>query len=342
MPPLPRTPPPVSDLEVTLAGDVLELAWSAMPPPETGPVRVEFHAAWESAAREASSETEQEDLEQFLGRASRVEGPAFEWGAQARRRRHRMSWALDTGGLAAGEDIRVVLLTRSGRREVVSNEVRLRAPEVPPPPVSSLEVVPEPDGVRLRWGAFESAGRLELYRQEEGDAEVLLLARIDPAVGEFEDRSVRLGETYRYSARLRQKMSERSWVAGVPVPSDPITYRDIFPPAPPQGLTLVIEGEGARLLWSPNREPDLAGYRIYRRSQRGTDREVATLRPWDVTWLDPQPSEGTSVEYWLTAFDSSPQENESQPSDSVSGVVRRPRALPAVKPEAPHAQEGQP
>jgi hypothetical protein len=356
LPPLPRTPPAVSDLEVTLAGDALELAWGAPPPLEPGPVRVEFRVAWESgpgvapagvqegaAARAAEDEAAERigsDLEEFLDRATRVDGPALDWGAQAGRRPRRMSWRFDTGGLSAGDWVRVVLVARSDRREVASNEVRVRVPDEPPAALPSLELVPEPEGVRVRWAPLESVGRLELYREEEGEPEARLLVRVDPATGEFEDRSVRLGQTYRYAARLRRKEGERSWVAGRSLRSAPVTYRDLFPPAPPRGLTLVVEGGGVRLLWSPNREPDLAGYRIYRRQEKQAGGVVATALPWDVTWLDAEPGEGASVEYWLTAFDSSPQENESSPSDPVSGVVRRPRALPGQKPEAPEGPDG--
>jgi hypothetical protein len=139
LPPLPRTPPAVSDLEVTLAGDALELAWGAPPPLEPGPVGVEFRVAWESgpgvapagvqegaAARAAEDEAAERigsDLEEFLDRATRVDGPALDWGAQAGRRPRRMSWRFDTGGLSAGDWVRVVLVARSDRRVAWRREI---------------------------------------------------------------------------------------------------------------------------------------------------------------------------------------------------------------------------
>ena len=334
LPPLPRTPPPVSDLEVTLAGETLELAWRASPPLEPGPAHVEYYAAWESGPGAAPPEPEQSDLKQVLQRAAQEEGPTIEWPPQSGRRPRRMSWQIETRGLVPEEWVRVVLLTRSGRRHTVSNQVHLQVPAQPPPATSSLELIPEPEGVRVRWEPLESEGRLEMYREERDQPRVLLV-HVAPAAGEFEDSSVRLGGSYRYSVRLRRKAGERAWVAGPFVRSELMTYRDIFPPAAPKGLTLVIEGEGVRLLWSPNREPDLAGYRVYRRLEGGEEVKVTELPPWDVTWLDAEPSEGAAVEYRMTAIDSSPQENESAPSDPVSGIVRRPRAITGERPGRP-------
>jgi len=331
LPPLPRTPPPVSDLEVTLAGDVLELAWGASPPLEPGPARVEYDVVWESGPAAAPAEPEEFDLKHFLQRATQEEGPAIEWTPQSGRRSRRMSWQIETRGLAPEKWVQVVLLARSGRRHTVSNQVHLQVPAQPPPAISSLELIPEPDGLRVRWEPFESEGRLEVYR-EENDQPRTLLARVASSAGELEDSSVRLGGSYRYSLRLRHKAGERTWVAGPVVRSELMTYRDIFPPAAPKGLTLVIEGEGVRLLWSPNREADLAGYRVYRRLGGGEEAKVTDLSPWDVTWLDVEPAEGVAVEYRMTAIDSSPQKNESAPSDPASGTVRRPRAVTGERP----------
>ena len=324
----------MGDLEVTLAGDALELAWGASPPLEPGPAHVEYRAAWEAGPGAAPAEPEASDLKQFLQRATQEEGPVIDWASQSGRRPRRMSWQIETRELAPEEWLRVVLLTRSGRRHTVSNAVHLQVPAQPLPATSSLELIPEPDGLRVRWEPLEGEGRLEMYRQEEDQPRVLL-AHVSPAAGEFEDASVRLGGSYRYSVRLRRKAGERAWVAGPFVQSELMTYRDIFPPAAPKRLTLVIEGEGVRLLWSPNREPDLAGYRVYRRLEGGEEAKVTELPPWDVTWLDEEPPEGAAVEYRMTAIDSSPQQNESEPSDPVSGTVRRPRAVTVERPGRP-------
>jgi len=92
--------------------------------------------------------------------------------------------------------------------------------------------------------------------------------------------------------------------------------RDSIPGAP-QGLHLLLENSYARLYWRKNPEPDLQGYRIYRR-------ERATVLQWslwsvigesaDTTYLDTTVQFGYTYEYKLTSFDS--LGNESKFSDS--------------------------
>ncbi len=192
--------------------------------------------------------------------------------------------------------------------------------------------MPEQEGIRLRWLALRSSMRLELFRGEGSSGKLMPLAQIDPGAGEFLDASVRLGETYRYVARLRTRAGERAWATGPRFETDTVRFLDTFPPQAPRGLRLVIEAEGARLLWSPSRENDLAGYRIYRRTGEQPDVVMAIVEPWGVTWLDAGAEEGAALEYWLTAFDSSPQANESAPSERVATVMRRLRTLPGSQP----------
>jgi hypothetical protein len=85
-----------------------------------------------------------------------------------------------------------------------------------------------------------------------------------------------------------------------------------------------VEGSDLRLLWSPNREPDLAGYRVLRRLGDGPEQAVATVRSWEVTWVDGGVPEGADAVYRVTAFDSSPQANESGPSEPVAAGRRAP------------------
>jgi len=60
-------------------------------------------------------------------------------------------------------------------------------------------------------------------------------------------------------------------VEGEDAPVINITTKDIFPPGVPSGLQAVFSGVSQQsfidLTWTPNTEPDLAGYNVYRRTE---------------------------------------------------------------------------
>src|SRR5207245_784236 len=108
-----------------------------------------------------------------------------------------------------------------------------------------------------------------------------------------------------------------------------VTPRDIFPPAPPQGLVAaVLPGPNAGtplvdISWSINLETDLAGYRVYRSEREGARGELVTPD------LLPTPAvRDTSVEpghrYWYTVTAVDRAGNESAPSNPVAIDVTQP------------------
>jgi hypothetical protein len=70
--------------------------------------------------------------------------------------------------------------------------------------------------------------------------------------------------------------SEPSAIAGA-------TFKDLVPPAPPAGLTALVETGAVRLVWDPVDAPDLAGYKIYRTEGTG----IEQLRPAGTLPLNP-------------------------------------------------------
>jgi hypothetical protein len=51
--------------------------------------------------------------------------------------------------------------------------------------------------------------------------------------------------------------------------------RDVFPPAVPEGLLVLQEEGGNRLVWNPGLARDLAGYRVWARDGDGEWRQLA-------------------------------------------------------------------
>lgn len=169
---------------------------------------------------------------------------------------------------------------------------------ISPPAINGLTAQVRPDGVLLSWhpstessaGAAANEPQSTLFRIKrvrrnpvpEGTAaaegakpapEVQTLAvhssgGVDP--GHALDQDAALNEQYEYSVERVATVNLSGHaieVEGHTSDSIPITTNDVFPPAVPQNLAAVADtGAGAiDLSWTPDTEPDLAGYVLYRR-----------------------------------------------------------------------------
>jgi len=94
-------------------------------------------------------------------------------------------------------------------------------------------------------------------------------------------------------------------------PTVKVTPRDVFPPAPPQGLSSIYSAGAVELVWTANTEPDLAGYNVYRledHTPRLLNKELLRTPIYRDTTAAP----GKTLTYYVTAVDLSG--NESKPS----------------------------
>jgi fibronectin type 3 domain-containing protein len=73
------------------------------------------------------------------------------------------------------------------------------------------------------------------------------------------------------------------------------------------------------LRWQPSPAPDLAGYRVYRRSPG--ESQPSRLIPELLTkpyFVDSRVKQGQTYYYYVTAVDNSPRANESLPSEEAA------------------------
>lgn len=103
---------------------------------------------------------------------------------------------------------------------------------------------------------------------------------------------------------------------------------DTAAPAAPQNLVATPGDSTVALAWDANSEPDLVGYNVYRDSGAGFGLFAAAVLT--NSYADNAVSNGTSYDYYVTAYDDA--DNESDPSDTDS-------ATPAdtTAPDAPSA-----
>jgi acid phosphatase type 7 len=93
---------------------------------------------------------------------------------------------------------------------------------------------------------------------------------------------------------------------------------DTTPPAAPTGLIATPGDQVVGLDWNDNSEPDLSGYRVYRRNADGSWPTTPTATPTGSQWSDSGRTNGTTYTYRVTALDGSG--NESTPSSTVSAT----------------------
>jgi fibronectin type 3 domain-containing protein len=95
-----------------------------------------------------------------------------------------------------------------------------------------------------------------------------------------------------------------------------VAPRDVFPPAAPAGLTGLYTSNAVELLWSPNTEPDLAGYNIYRGGAGEQPAKLNSALLPSPLYHDTSIAAGRRYTYHVTAVDL--KGNESAPSQDVS------------------------
>ncbi len=166
-----------------------------------------------------------------------------------------------------------------------------------PEPISDLQASLTPSGVELKWTAPQktitgSAPPLAGYRiyraelqpespatnagpareSEKPKAPRAQIATVDSPT--YEDTQVQLGTTYTYSVRSVAQYAEKALDSNESNAAQ-ITFRDIFPPAPPEDLVAaLVPAQGGtpahlELSWAISPETDIAGYNIYRSEQAG-------------------------------------------------------------------------
>jgi hypothetical protein len=204
------------------------------------------------------------------------------------------------------------------------------------PPGSSTDFSATADdkSVRLFWSPPPVGVEIEIQRRDGPDGRWRTLD--DQREGRL-DLGVEYGGRYFYRARLVKTVGP-SRVPG-PWSSEPsVLVLDVTPPPPPSHLDAALSADGSvRLTWeSRSDDPDLAGYRLYRRRGEFSGFEpIGGLLTTNVH-VDFNPPLDQDLVYRVTAVDSSPQANESAPSPEATVHVESELVAPSeAAPERP-------
>ncbi len=213
-----------------------------------------------------------------------------------------------------------------GRRSPMRLPVAIELVSPPPAPTGLHAEVAEGE-VRLSWGpgAETAHDPYNIYRREAG-AMTDPDAPLNPAPVEepaYVDRTFQYGLTYSYFVRS-VGMVRATRCESVSSPSAEVRPLDTFPPATPSGLAVAVEGGVIRLYWFPSAEPDLNGYRIYRRPEGEKEPVlIGTVSAAETAFVDPSASPGVRYHYSVSAIDGADPLNESPRSEEHSEMLSK-------------------
>ena len=243
---------------------------------------------------------------------------------------------------------KVSILNRAGKSEGDSAPTYAAA-GVAPAPVTGLTATPRRKGIVLSWqGTGMPAGMVRLDRTRtsaapaqpeprenssfvgrkapEEPAEQVLQVPETASNQRFSsiDTTVHTGNSYRYVAQRIQQVTfggRMLEIASLPSAPANTEYRDVFPPPVPVGLVSAGDStaKAIDLNWTPDVDPGLAGYFVYRRPA-GSSQPPELISPAGKpvptsSWSDSTALPGKRYAYSVSAVDISG--NESQRSAEV-------------------------
>lgn len=187
---------------------------------------------------------------------------------------------------------------------------------LPAPPVPMVAAAPGPDGITLSWprGSAPAGTTWRVFRQKKGEEQAAAVADspeprwVDPVTEENAEF------TYQVQALLPAGKavaeSEKSRAVSV-------TYKDVFPPATPVGLTAIAGVGSIELAWEPNHEPDLRGYQVYRGEAPGALAKLGAVTG-EVIYSDKAVVHGKRYVYAVSANDKLGNESKLSPEVGIT------------------------
>jgi hypothetical protein len=197
--------------------------------------------------------------------------------------------------------------------------------EVLPQPPATLTAEAGDRQVNLAWAPVTllangqpapGAITYNVYRAANGGG-FAVVNKSPVSEAKFQDIALTNEVTYRYLVRAVRRVGNGS-LESADSQVQTTKPQDLTPPAPVLNLVAVPTAQGIELRWEPGREPDLAGYRVYRRSLAEPQFRLLTPRldnqPY---YVDRETTKGVTYYYYVTTVDNSPRANQSLPSETV-------------------------
>jgi hypothetical protein len=339
-PPLPPSlelPSPVKDLRAVRKGNRVSLAWT-LPTQTTDHGTIRHYGPTRICRSTASSMTVCGTPVAVVAPAARVPAAKSPKNAGAQ----KVSGAF-TDTLAGSPDLRpedeatyaIEVLNQYGRSAGLSGQVHVPVyPALPPPAGLHADVTAE--GVKITWSCPDTLAplanvqyRLRVYRSLDGGPNGAPIAESDlqNCSASLLDSTFEWEKSYQYHADAVIVVSPpgkpQIEIEGDDTPNLPVVAHDVFPPAVPSDLQAAFAGVGQApfidLVWSPDTDPDLAGYNVYRHEVGGQPMKVNGTLIAAPAYRDSAVQPGKKYFYAVSAVDA--RGNESAKSAEASETV---------------------
>ncbi len=196
--------------------------------------------------------------------------------------------------------------------------------DIPPIHPSTVNISSGNRLVSIRWEPYpeDFEGQkiigYRVYRRLEGHSYPYTPVSDVPASDSyFEDKEVKNDITYIYTVRTVRDV-DGTLIESNNSPEVKATPMDLVPPATPKDLVAVPHKWGIELRWEGNKEPDVLGYYIYRRSEgQSLSQRITNKVLTEVIYIDRTARMDHRYYYSVSAVDNSPHQNESPPSEEI-------------------------
>ena len=161
-----------------------------------------------------------------------------------------------------------------------------------------------------------------IYRIDEKNAQKIL--NTTPVTGsEFADKTFEFEKNYSYFVRTVSLSSNGEPLESADSAIIKVLPKDTFSPGAPSAVTIAASPNTISIFFASNIENDIAGYRVYRSTDRNLPKSDWTLITPQLlatnTFQDNKVESGKTYFYYLTAVDTFG--NVSEPSEVVSETV---------------------
>jgi fibronectin type 3 domain-containing protein/predicted small lipoprotein YifL len=196
--------------------------------------------------------------------------------------------------------------------------------EAPASAPTSVQLIPEDRQVSLSWRkvatrtdgtSLAMAPKYQVYRSADDRG----FKPVGEAVSgtEYRDMGLVNGRLYEYKVRAVATRGESriSGIASSVVSGRP---QDLTPPIPPHNLVVVKVVDGVKIIWARGVEPDIAGYKVFRRTETGDERVfIGETGVSQTFFVDKNAPASQRLLYSITSFDRARPANESMFSKEV-------------------------
>lgn len=232
----------------------------------------------------------------------------------------------------AGKDIRLRYAIRfvnaSGSKAAFSNFLLIEpAPKVANAP-TLLPIKVAQDSLLLQWKAPQTnidgstpvnILGFNIYRVSEAETTARLINQTPITNNDFRDQSFEFAKNYKYFVRTVSLGTNAEPVESQESNIAEINPKDTFAPNPPEGITLAASPNTISIFFASNIEKDIAGYKIYRSTDKVTWTLLTNKLLETNTFLDTKVEGGKTYYYYLIAVDRFG--NESEKSEIVSEII---------------------